>query len=391
MRIAINTLTVNRRECGGGEIYLYYLLHSLAENDKKNQYFVLVSSANKDRFTINQGNFTQVLCPIGGLNRPKRILWEQVFLPQMLKKLGIDVFHSPNNISPISVPCKSVVTIHIMINFIMPWEFKPVFRRWYTNVLMRLSAKRADKIVSVSGYLKKEITDFLGLPGKKIAVIHHGVDEKFSPISSCNVDYCKKKYGIKNDYILCVANNYAYKNLGGLICAFGYLKAKYKIPHQLVLVGSLDIWKGRKKRLLTEIQRGGAEVEENVVCTDFVEHNEMPALYSGCSVFVLPSYHESFGIPLLEAIICGAPVVTSTLSAMPEIVGDAGILVNPYNVEEIAEAVYQVLSKPSLREELVKKGVERAKQFSWEDAARKTLAVYEEVYGCNEPQKRDTV
>ena len=381
MRIAINTLSVNLREFGGGEKYLYYLLNSLAKIDKQNQYFILVSTVNKDRFTINQENFTQVLCPIGGQNRLQRILWEQTRLPQMLKSLKIDILHSPNNISPIWVPCKSVVTIQFMINFVMPWEFNPVFRRWYVNSFMRLSARRADKIVSVSGNLKKEIMAFLEVPENKIAVIHHGVDEKFSPISSCNINDCKRKYEIKNDYILSVANNYAYKNLEGVIRASSYLRQKYKIPHQLVLVGSLDLLEKRKELLLKEIQEAEVEEGRDVICTGFVEHSELPFLYSACSVFVLPSYCESFGMPLLEAMSCGAPVVTSNISAMPEVVGDAGILVNPYSVEEIAKAVYQVLSQPSLREELIQKGLERAKQFSWEDAARKTLAIYEEVYG----------
>ena len=383
MRIAINTLTVNRRECGGGEKYLYYLLNNLAKIDKQNQYSILVSSVNKDRFTINQENFTQVLCPINAQNRLQRILWEQTRLPQMLKKLKIDVLHSPNNISPIRVPCKSVVTIQFMINFVRPKEFTPSYRRWYFNSLMKLTAKHSDKIISVSGNLKEEIVNFLKVPDERVVVVLHGVSDIFFPVQRADLlGNCKKKYGIKGEYILFVGNNVPGKNLENLVSAFNYLKGKYKISHQLVLVGSIDLLKGRKELLLAAIQQATEiDMDRDVVFTGFVEHTDLPFLYSGASVFVFPSYCESFGLPLLEAMACGTPVVTSNISAMPEVVGDAGILVNPYNIEEIAEAVYQVLSRSSLREKLVEKGLERVKHFSWENIAKKTLAVYQGVYG----------
>ena len=383
MRIAINTLSVNLREFGGGEKYLYYLLNSLAKIDKQNQYFILVSSVNKDRFAINQENFTQVLCPIDAQNRLQRILWEQAFLQQKLKKLKIDVLHSPNNISPLSVPCKSVVTIQFMINFVRPKEFTPSYKRWYFNSLMKLTAKRSDKIISVSGNLKKEIVKFLKVPEEHVVVVQHGVSDIFFPVRCDDLlDNCKKKYGIKDDYILFVGNNVPGKNLENLVRAFNDLKGKYKISHQLVLVGSIDLLKGRKELLLAAIQQAQKiDMDRDVVFTGFVEHNELPSIYSGASVFVFPSYCESFGMPLLEAMACGVPIITSNISAMPEVAGDAGILVNPYDVEEIVEAVYQVLSKSSLREKLVEKGLEKVKHFSWENIAKKTLAVYQGVYG----------
>jgi glycosyltransferase involved in cell wall biosynthesis len=250
---------------------------------------------------------------------------------------------------------------------------------------MKLTAKRSDMIISVSGNLKKEIVNFLKVPENHVVVVQHGVSDMFSPVQRVDLlNDCKKKYGIKDEYILFVGNNVPGKNLENLVSAFNHLKRKYNIPHQLVLVGSIDLLKGRKELLLAAIQQATEiEIDKDIVFTGFVEHTELPSLYSGASVFVFPSYCESFGMPLLEAMACGTPVVTSNISAMPEVVGDAGILVNPYDVEEIAEAVYRVLSKPSLREKLVEKGLERVKHFSWEKAAKNTLAVFEYVNAHN--------
>jgi len=376
MRIGINTLAVNLEDFGGGVIYLYFLLKHLAKVDQQNEYFIFVSPKNKDKFTIGQKNFREVICQINTTSRVKRVLYEQSFLPRLLRKYKIDIFHGPNNVLPLRTPCKSVMTIQYMFSFIMPGDYTPFYRRWYFNTLMRLSVRKADKIISVSDDNKNQIIRYLGIKESKICIIYHGIDGSFSQEKNLkNVETYKAKFGINSEYILCVGNNVLNKNLDGLIKAFDYLKKQYSIPHNLVIVGNNGF--SRKRQAWFHNVRSK---HSNIIHTGYIDYKELPTLYSGASAFVLPSFCESFGIPLLEAMACGAPIVTSNTFAMPEVVGDAGLLVNPYDFQEIGDAIYSLLKDKELREVLIKKGLERVKIFSWEKAAKQTLAVYQEVY-----------
>lgn len=376
MRIGINTLAINREDFGGGEKYVYFLLQHLAKFDQENEYYLFVSPQNKDKLTIEQKNFTTVICSVNSNSRDKRILFEQCILPKILKKHSIDVFHSPNNILPIRIPCRSVITIQYMFSFMMPKDYSPFYRRWYFNTLMKVSARKANKVISVSQDNMRQIVRYLGIQESKITVIYHGLDSSFARQEDFNsIERCKSRYGINTDYILCVANNVLNKNLEGLIKAFVYLKQKYKIPHYLVIAGNTGFSRERQF-WLQEVKKR----YKDIIHIGFVDYQELPDLYSGASVFVLPSYCESFGIPLLEAMACGVPIVTSNIFAMPETVGDAGLLVNSHDFGEIGEAIYLLLTDQNLRKELINKGLDRVKRFSWENAAKETLAVYEEVY-----------
>lgn len=376
MWIGINALTINRKDFGGGERYLYFLLQYLAKIDRENEYFIFVSSQNQDRFTVGQKNFRKIICPVDINSRIKRILYEQFFLPRLLKNHRIDVFHGPNNVLPLRTSCKTVVTIQYMFSFLMPKDYLPFYRRWYFNTLIRLSAHKANKVISVSHDNKHQIMHYLGTPESKIATIYHGLDESFAGVRDLNaVESCKDRYDINSDYILCVANNVLNKNLEGLVDAFSYLKQQYNIPHKLVIAGNIGFLK-KRQIWLQKIKNKYSDI----VHTGYVHHTELPSLYSGASVFVLPSYCESFGIPLLEAMACGVPIVTSNVFAMPEVVGDAGLKVNPYDFREMGEAIYTLLTNNKLREKLVKDGFERVKLFTWGKVAEETLMVFQEVY-----------
>jgi len=202
---------------------------------------------------------------------------------------------------------------------------------------------------------------YLGTPESKIATIYHGLDESFTKVTDLyRIEDAKAKYGIDSDYIICVANNVLNKNFERLIKAFNYLKQTYKITHRLVIVGNNGFSK-KRQLWLQKIKNKYSDI----VHTGYVNHTELPSLYSGASVFVLPSYCESFGIPLLEAMAYGVPIVTSNVFAMPETVGPAGLKVNPYDFRAIGEAIYMLLTKDQLRQELMKKAIERAKLFTW--------------------------
>ena len=376
MRIGINTLAVNRGDFGGGERYLCFLLRQLAKTDQENQYFIFVNAQNKNRFNIEQKNFRTIICPVNISNRVKRIIYEQKYLPKLVKENNIDVFHGPNNALPLRVTCKSVLTIQYMFSFLMPKDYSPFYRRWYFNTLMKLSARKADKIISVSYSNRDQILRYLGKLEPKVTVIYHGLDESFARVSDLSsIEDCKAKYGINGDYILCVANNVLNKNLGGLIKAFSYLKEQYRIPHKLVIAGNTGF--SRPRQLwLKEIMNQYPDM----IHTGFIDYKELPSLYSGASVFALPSYCESFGIPLLEAMACGVPVVTSNVFAMPEITEGAALLVDPYDFKEIGDAIFTLLNDDSPRQDSIRKGLMRVKSFTWDKAAKEILQVYKEAY-----------
>lgn len=376
MKIGINTLAVNREDFGGGERYLYFLLKYLAKIDQDNEYFIFVSSKNKDKFSIVQKNFKTLILPVNTNSRIKRILYEQFFLPGLLKKYRIDVFHGTNNTLPLRIPCKTVVTSQYMFSFLMPKDYTPAYRRWYFNNLMKNSLRKANKIISVSHDNKHQIIRYLKIPEYKISVIYHGLDESFTDgIDLKNIESFKSKYGIINNYILCVANNVLNKNFEGLIEAFNYLKQKYNITYHLVIAGNTGFL--RKRQIWFQKMKNKYP---DIIHTGYIDWKQLSNLYSGASVFVLSSYCESFGLPILEAMACGCPVVTSNIFAMPEIVGNAGLKVDPYNFKEIGDAIYTILNNNLLREELIKRGLKRVKMFSWEKAAKETLEVYKEVY-----------
>jgi glycosyltransferase involved in cell wall biosynthesis len=376
MRIGINGLAINRSDYGGGGTYLAHLVKNLLEVDQCNQYYLYVGKRNGISLTGERPNLQVVECPVDTQSRLRRVFFEQFDLPRILQRQCLDILHCPNNVLPLRTPCRTVLTIQYMFSFVMPQDYSPWYRRWYFNNLLRNSARRADRIISVSDDNKGQITQYLGVPRDKVSTIYHGMDESFGETPEpARMKRCLEKYKVDGEYILCVANNVLNKNLEGLVDAFAYLKAKRTIPHRLVIVGNRGFNRVRQA-WLAQAERRCPEL----IHTGYVDHNELPCLYRGASVFVLPSLCESFGIPLLEAMWCGVPVVTSKAYAMPEIVGDAGVTVDPHDCRAIGEALLRVLSDRELRTRLIEQGYRRVRQFSWKRAARETLKVYEEVY-----------
>jgi len=233
-----------------------------------------------------------------------------------------------------------------------------------------------DMIITESEAEKREIIRFLWVPEQKVRVIPSGVDEIYQPLSNLHQikSELSAKYKIRFPYILHVGAYRPVKNGPALIRAFAELK-KQGIEHKLVLVG-----KPAQKivEILKLIKEFG--LEDEVIFTGFVPDEDLPKFYNAATLFMLPSFKESWPHVLVEALACGCPVVTSNITCMPEIAGDAGIFIDPYDVNSLAEGMYKALTDNELRESLKKKGLERAKSFSWERCARETLKVYEELY-----------
>lgn len=368
MRIGINTLVAVPGGIGGTQTYLQKLIENLAKIDKENQYFLFVAPWNEDLFRIKQENFRKLICMIPPKPLFLRVLYEQIILPILLRKNRIDIFHATANVLPFLFPHLSVLTIHDYYAFAIP-ELIPSILRFYWKIVLKISAQRADFIISVSQSEKGGIIKYLNVSKEKIKVIYHGNEQLPLKITSREIE-CKDHV----PYILWVGKIYAHKNLVRLLRAYNKLiKAKH-IKHRLVICGMKSWGYPCFIRTVEEFK-----LQDKVVFKGYVSYDQLKPIYANASLFVFPSLIETFGLPILEAMSCGAPVVTSNCGAMAEIADEAALLVDPYNVEEIAEAMHRILTDKTLRAALIKKGLKRASQFSWEKTARETLEVYKRV------------
>jgi glycosyltransferase involved in cell wall biosynthesis len=247
------------------------------------------------------------------------------------------------------------------------------------RLTIRHTAKRAAQIITLSDYSKSDIMQTYGIASERITVTPAAAPPSFAPVTDeKELALVRDLYGIEGDYILSVGSIQPRKNLSRLISAYSRLRRNRsgdKLP-QLVLVGKCA-W------LFDEILQTieALKIGRSVILTGYVPEAHLPALYSGAVCFVYPSYFEGFGLPPLEAMKCGTPVIVGNKTSLPEVVGDAAFLVDPFNVDEIAHAMEQVLKDSSLRSQLRAKGLERSKLFDWQDTARKTVAVYKKAAG----------
>ncbi len=292
-------------------------------------------------------------------------LKEQVEIPRFLKKLGVDLFHSPSFVAPIGVPCKMVMTIHDLNHVALPQFYTP-FHQFYYQVIVRGSVRRSQYILTVSNFSKKEITRTLGLPPEKVFVTYNGVSEKYRPIRDrLKLDYVRELYGLSDRFVLCVSNNKPHKNVHQLVRAYCY--SDIEIP--LVLASPFD-------PSLTRIADNYGK-KHLLYFSKFIDEDHLPAVYSMTDLFVYPSTYEGFGLPPLEALACGAPVVVARSSSLPEVVGESAIFANPYDFRAIAEALELGINDEGLRLRLVERGLKHSKSFSWERMTADTLDVYQ--------------
>jgi glycosyltransferase involved in cell wall biosynthesis len=299
-------------------------------------------------------------------------LWvDQVGLPRRLARDRIAVFLSPYYKCPLFAPCPTVITVHDLFFIRYLGDRRPIYDAVMTR-LARIYAARAAAVIADSQYSKRSIVETLGVSEAKVTVIPVALGAEFKPEPLA--DGVRLRYGIVPPYILYVGNFLPHKNVPRLIQAYAGLGKELKDTHHLVLAGG-----DREHRSDLERLAGRLSVADRVLFPGFIDEENLPAIYSGCALFILPSLEEGFGLPALEAMACGAPVAASNRAAIPEVVGDAALLFDPEDVSAMAEAMTRALSQPDMRERMRGEGLARAGAFTPEQTAGRVVALLREV------------
>ncbi len=371
--IAFDATSVPANPAGAGT-YVLNLARALPEVDAEHEYLVY---ARRHSLPLLGGLPASCrVVDVGSLSRARRYLWEQTALPLSLRRHGAQLLHSPHHSTPLAYcPCPRVLTVHDVTFFLLPNRY-PVARRLFFQAMTRLAARRATRVLVPSHSVRESLSSLLQTPLDRLAVTPEGVSAAFRPLDR---DDCRllahERYGLPDGYLLSVGTREPGKNREALLQALARLVRGGRDLH-LAVVGQRG-WRyeGESEAL------SSLGVEGRVHFTGYVPQADLPALYNAASVFVFPSLHEGFGLPALEAMACGVPVVTSTVSALPEVVGEAGLLVDPANADALADAIARVLDDRTLAADLASAGLARAASFTWEACAKATVAVYREVLG----------
>jgi len=375
LKIAIDATAIpTGTKKGGVSSYILSLISELEKFDYVNEYYIFIKKEDLAFFRLETDNFKFIQCNVN--SKLIRLIWEQLILPRYIKKYKIDLIHSPHYTIPIMLnQCKKVVTFHDMTFFLFP-EMHIYYKRIIFKKMIPTSAAKADLIISVSDNTAKDIHALLNISKEKLRVIPLGVNSKFRVIRNVQLlNDVKRKYKTSDKFIFYLGTLEPRKNIHNLIRAYHLAINNEKIGHKLVIAGEKG-WDYKKLfKLVDDLQ-----INDQVIFIGFVSENELPLLYNAADLFVYPSIYEGFGIPVLEAMSCGVPVISSSVSSLPEIVKNAGLLVEPNNIERLSQAICEVIINRDLNQKLSKLGLKRASQYSWEKTAKETLRVYEDVF-----------
>jgi len=350
--------------------YIRNLLQELARMDRETEFVILSRPEDSVAVTTLGENFRVVKETAGNYS-----LAEQVKIPMDLRRERVDLFHAPHYVLPPLVQCPSVVTIHDCIHLMFP-QYLP--NRWslaYARTSITLAARRSTRVLTVSESSKRDILRYVDIPPGKIDVIYNAYDERFrdEPNEEA-VARVRERFQLQDQFVLYAGKVKPHKNLERLIEAFHLVRTRGLDHLKLVLIGD-EI--SKYTALRRAVHRH--QLHKYVRFLGFLPLDTLAVLYRLAGVFVFPSLYEGFGLPPLEAMASGTPVVTSNVSSLQEVAGDAAVLVDPYNASAIADGIYRVLTDDSLRLDLKRRGLERATQFSWESSVRRVREIYGQV------------
>ncbi len=371
MKIGIDARAAKWYRGTGIGTYCYQLIHSLNKIDNYNDYSLFVP--NDCRLAIPFGeNFHIKNIKQENQNN----FWNEVNIPNPFMDKSMDIYHVPQN--GIGLPekkqCPFVITLHDVIPYKMPetvgQQYLKIFKEKLPNII-----SMCDGIITVSEYSKQDIANAFNFPKEKIYVTYLASEDIYKPYNkTLSKLIIEKNYSISGDYILYIGGFSPRKNILGLLESFSILFPKLKKDMKLVIAGSkgksYDMYKKRAQAL---------HIEDKVIFPGFISMDHIPFMYNACELFVYPSFYEGFGLPPIEAMACGVPVITSNVTSIPEIVKDSTLLVNPYDLVELSENMYNAIFDNDLRQSLINKGLKRASTLTWEHTAADTLKAYENI------------
>lgn len=364
MHIGIDARLVYYSQAGIGQ-YILHLVNGLAEVGGRHEFYLLQS--RKDETTIlDRPNFRRI-----SLWTPSHHRFERYALNVELMRLGLDVLHSPDFIPPHRPSCKSVITVHDLAFLLYPHFLTKESARYYGHIDQ--AVRWTDHIIAVSESTKRDTIRHLGVPEDKITVVYEAANPIFRPIDRQEArQRVRDRHGIDSRFILFVSTIEPRKNVPTLLRALWQLKECYKEDVHLVLAGG--------KGWLFEDVFAAVEQLKLDSCVHFVgrvSSEDLLYLYNAAELLAHPAFYEGFGLPPLEAMACGLPTIVSNVASLPEVVGDAGLLIDPHDVDELTVTMWRVLNDSELAHEMRAKGLRQAARFSWTRAARETLAIYE--------------
>lgn len=386
MRIGINAhllaFSENYRQAGLSR-YIYEIVRRVPSIERTARVTAFVGSAPVPR------SFTRTQPPNLKLSRSRlpthralvRIPWEQVALPVAAAMSRLDILHCTVNVRPFVAPCPTVVTVHDLIFLRYPEKFHPA-KRLYLTAMTRWSCRRAAHVIAVSHATRRDVIDLLAVDPSNVTTVHNGVGEQFRPLPRSQVEAFRREKNLSSRAVLYLGTLEPRKNIPTLLNAFAGVARQPEYADLTLLVGGSTGWYYDEIFATAErLGLTGPHTAERVRFLGRVPDSELPLWYNIAAVFAYPSLYEGFGLPPLEAMACGAPVLASNTSSMPEVVGQSGLLLDPDDPAEWAAAMRGILSNPDLAARLAESGQEQAKTFSWERTAQQTTEVYRQVRG----------
>ena len=381
MRIGFNLVAFLPGSMGGMETYCKNLLYALQEVDQDNRYTVLCDTHYTDEILIRNPHFTIVPCnysrpSFGWLLRGlmRNVIGIDILTPFM-NRLDVDVIHHPFSfLNPLQSKIPSVLTFHDMQHEFFP-EYFSFYEMKIRKELYRPSPGRATRVIAISEHAKSCLVEKYGISPTKIAVIYNGYNPIFQKIVAPDaLERIRLKYGLDRPFMYYPAATWPHKNHKRLLAALNLMKHHYGFDGQLVLSG---IAMQSQSEIYAEISR--LDLQKDVTFLGYLPQEDLPGIYNLARLLIFPSLFEGFGQPLVEAMASGCPVACSSVTAIPEVVGTSGLFFDPTSIDDIAEKAWTLWTGDELRGQLSGAGLQRAKMFSWKEAARKTVSVYREV------------
>jgi len=379
MKIGIEGQRLFRNKKHGMDMVALELIRNLQLIDHENEYIIFVKPDEDDQVLKETPNFKIV--KLKGGSYP---MWEQFILPKAAREAGCEILHCTSNTAPVNCKIPLVVTLHDIIymesNYlrILTGSATPYqkFGNLYRKIVVPLVVKISRKIITVSHFEKNRIGEFFGMNGdNRLTAVYNGVSEHFKPITDqLELKRVKEKYHLPDRFFFFLGNTDPKKNTKGTLKAFSDFIQQTGTDYKLVM---LDYDQNELEKLLNEIN--DKPLIDRILLTGYVVNTDLPSIYSQCKVFLYPSLRESFGIPMLEAMACGVPVITSNTSSMPEIAGSAAYIIDPYKPEEITKALIQLINNKVLKQQLIGKGLQQSAKFSWKSMAQDVLKIYSQI------------